>query len=275
MDGTHAFMFPPGKTLEGELSAAMKRIEKEGITYPGGYYDLLVEKYREETLVYPFTLILVGYQRIQNHFFYCRAHEQAGRFLDYGCGTGDGVRQLIRDGFPKEKITAFDITWSAVNLGFDLYRDRGEMSGIFVVSRIFPFGMPEFDSVYSNFVLHCIADDEEYARYLKNAYAALRPGGIFFGSTIGIVEDGGKFTCDNGLQRLTTRAQLVDSLTSAGFTRPEIVRLPVLPGFIPGLVTRCLASGFPRAICRYLFARSVVCNNYNKCFFDFCAEKPQ
>ncbi len=275
MDGTHAFMFPHGKTLEGELSLAMKRIEKGGISYPEGYYDLLVEKYRQETLVYPFTLILAGNPRIQNHFFYRRAQEQAGRFLDYGCGTGDGVRQLIRDGFPKEKITAFDITPSAINLGFDLYRDRGEMSGIFVVSRIFPFGMPEFDSVYSNFVLHCIADDEEYARYLENAYSALRPGGIFFGSTIGMVEDGGTFTRDNGLQRLTTREQLVDSLTRAGFTRPEIVRFPVLPGCIPGLVTKCLASGFPRTICRYLFARSVVCNNYNKCFFDFCAEKPQ
>ena len=275
MDGTHSFMFPPGKTLEGELSAAMKRIEKEGITYPRGYYDLLVEKYRRETLLYPFTLILIGNRRIQNHFFYSSLHEQAGRFLDYGCGTGDGVRQLIRDGFPREKITAFDINWSAINLGFDLYRDRGEMPGIFVVSGTFPFGIVEFDSVYSNFVLHCIADDEEYARYLKNAYSVLRPGGIFFGSTIGMVEDGGKFTCDNGLQKLTTREQLMDSLTAAGFTHHGIVQHPVIPGFISTLVTGCRASGFPRAICRYLFARSVVCNNYNRCFFDFCGEKPQ
>ncbi len=273
MDYPHCFTFPPGTTLEGELSAAMNRIEKEGVTYPHGYYDMLVEKYRREPLLYPFTLILIGNRWIQNHFFYPTLVNHSGRFLDYGCGAGDGVRQLIRDGYPREQITAFDISWSGIHLGFDLYRDREEMSGIFVVSGTFPFGRAEVDTVYSNFVLHCIAEDEEYACYLENAYSALRPGGIFFGSTIGMVEEGGKFTVDNGLQRLTTREQLMDDLTAAGFINHAIVQHPVIPGFLSSLAKQSRASGIARGICRYLFGHSVVCNNYNRCFFDFCTQK--
>jgi SAM-dependent methyltransferase len=275
MDKTHAFKFPPGKTLETELSLAMRRIGNSGIIYPEGYYDRLVEKYSREKILYPFTLILAGNYRIHHHFFYSRLPKRTGRFLDYGCGTGDGVRKLIRDGFPREKISAFDLNWSGINLGFDLYLDRAEMSEVFTVSESFPFGDSEFDTVYSKFVIHCIGDDEELIRYLENAYRALRPGGVFFGSTIGMAESGGCIPPDTAIQRLTTRQQLTDVLAGAGFAPPAIVQSPVVPGHLASVLAAVLKLPVLRGMVRYMFAHSAACNNYNRHFFDFCTKKPE
>jgi SAM-dependent methyltransferase len=64
--------------------------------------------------------------------------QRTGPFLDYGCGTGDNIRQLLRDGFSREQITGFDLTWESLNLGFDLYRDRDAIRALFVVERYIP-----------------------------------------------------------------------------------------------------------------------------------------
>lgn len=126
--------FLPGKTLPGELRAAMKRLAAYGVTYPEGYDRTLLEKYTKEGVRYPHILMITGRPRITSHFFYPRARKRTGRLLDYGCGTGDNVRQLIRDGFPREEITAFDINRESIDLGFDLYRDREDKEDLFVVA---------------------------------------------------------------------------------------------------------------------------------------------
>jgi SAM-dependent methyltransferase len=268
------YQFPPKTCLQSELGAAMKRMGSLGITYPEGYYDRLVEKYKREEVLYPFALMLAGTPQLQDHFAYPRVLQRTGRILDYGCGCGDSVRALIHDGFPREKITAFDIAWSGINLGFDLYLDRGDLFDLFVVSETFPFGPAEFDVVHSCNVIHCIADDEEFRKYLGNTYTTLRPGGIFFGTTMGTLEEGGTFSRDCGLQRLPSREDLIDSLTGAGFIHPEVTQRPYAPGFVLSLITRGLASGVSRAIIRYLFTTIPVVNNYNKYIFRFSAEKP-
>jgi SAM-dependent methyltransferase len=239
--------FPPGKTLPEELRIAMKRIETCGVVFPDGYYETLLEKYTREGVRYPHILMILGQPRINNHFFYSRALKAGGRLLDYGCGTGDNVRQLIRDGFSRERITAFDINPASIDLGFDLYRDREEISDLFTMSDTFPFGPAEFDMVYSASVFHVIADDQEFGTYLANARSVLRPGGIFFGSTLGVVgEKAVRSPGEWGPPRLPTREQLSGYLTSAGFVLPEIVQRHHIPHYIAD----------------------------NRCVFEFCTKKP-
>ena len=241
--------FPPGKTLAEELCAAMKRIEACGIVYPAGYYQTLLEKYTREGVLYPHILIILGEPRINHHFFYSRALKRTGRFLDYGCGTGDNVRQLIRDGFPRGRIAAFDVNRASINLGFDLYRDREKISDLFVVSDTFPFGPAEFDTMYSASVFHVIAEDKVLGTYLANAWSALRPGGILFGSTLGLAEGAVRDPDQRGPPRVMPREDLAGYLTGAGFTSPEIVQ-------------------------HYHVPHDAAARREDICVFEFCTKKP-
>ena len=216
--------FPSGRTLPEELRKAMQRVERYGVIYPPGYYDQLVLKYERKTILYPHILMIIGEPRINTHFCYLRVLSNTGRLLDYGCGTGDNVRQLIRDGYPREHISASDINRASIDLGFDLYRDKADIDDLFTASEAFPFGVGEFDFVYSASVLHVIDDDDELREYLANAYTTLAADGVFFGSTLG-VEDGTVPSPDRwGPQRVITEQQLAEFLTSVGFSCPDVVR---------------------------------------------------
>jgi SAM-dependent methyltransferase len=226
MPAAHSRRFRDGKTFAGELSAAMHRVGALGVPYPDGYCDELIAKYEKDGVPYPHILSILGEPRIKGHFFYARMPGRTGPFLDYGCGTGDNIRQLLRDGFPRIQITGFDLTWESINLGFDLYRDEDRIRDLFVVNDTFPFGKETFDTIYSGSVIHVIADDDELCGYLDNAWAALRPGGILFGSTLGI-DDGD--TCapdEQGPPRVIPRAELTRHLTAAGFLSPSLVKQP-------------------------------------------------
>jgi SAM-dependent methyltransferase len=232
--------FLPGKSLTEELSAAMERVKAYGVTYPEGYHRILTGKYAQKGVRYPHILMILGKPRIHRHFWYPPVLRRAGRLLDYGCGTGDNVRQLIRDGFPREQITAFDINRESIDLGFDLYRDREDTEDLFVVAGSFPFGPEEFDTIYSASVIHVIADDEEFRNYLENAHATLRPGGVLFGSMLGLAEGAVRAPGTRGPPRILTTEQLAGFLTGTGFGSPQIVRRDGVPGYVPGSEQVCV-----------------------------------
>ena len=231
--------FFPGRSLPEEIGRAMNRLARYGVAYPEGYYQDLVEKYTRRGIPYPHILIILGIPRINHHAFYRSALARPGRLLDYGCGTGDNVRQLLRDGFPREQISAFDIGRESVDLGFDLYRDRPAMEDLFVISEKFPFGNNGFEYTYSASVIHVIRNEREYRTYLANAYSALRPGGVFFGSTLGLKEGAARSPGARGPPRILTPEQLESDLTGAGFIRPEIKRRNGVPGYVPGSEELC------------------------------------
>ncbi|MGA2162745.1 MAG: class I SAM-dependent methyltransferase [Methanoregula sp.] len=204
----------------------MHRVGALGVTYPDNYCDTLIAKYEKDGVPYPHILSILGEPRIRGHFFYAQALRRTGPFLDYGCGTGDNIRQLLRDGFPREQITGFDLTWESLNLGFDLYRDWDAIQDLFVVNGTFPFGKGMFDTIYSGSVIHVISEGAELEKYLKNAGNALRPGGVFFGSTLGI-KDGESCEPDElGPPRVMPLEEICRYLEAAGFTRPVLVARP-------------------------------------------------
>lgn len=226
MPAAHSRRFRDGKTLAGELRAAMQRIGALGVTYPEGYCEELIAKYGKDGVPYPHILSILGEPRIRGHFFYARMLRRTGPFLDYGCGTGDNIRQLLRDDFSREQITGFDLTRESLNLGFDLYRDEDTIRDLFVVNGTFPFGAATFDTIYSGSVIHVIADEDELFGYLDNAWKALRPGGILFGSTLGLEDGDSCAPDDQGPPRVMPRAELIRHLLAAGFEPPELVKMP-------------------------------------------------
>ena len=247
MPAPHSRTFPDGKTLEGELAAAMQRAGAFGVTYPPHYHETLGAKYAKDSVPYPHILTILGEPRIRSHFYYKNALKRTGTFLDYGCGTGDNIRQLLRDNFPRAQITGFDLSWESIDLGFDLYLDRDKLGDLFVVQDTFPFRAEQFDTIYSGSVIHVIADDAELDEYLANAYSALRPGGVLFGSTLGI-EDGGACSPDeHGPPRVSPRSTIVRHIIAAGFAEPVLVSKPH-EAHHPG---------------------------DKKCVFEFCTKKPE
>jgi SAM-dependent methyltransferase len=177
--------FPEGTNLKNELEGAMKRVGARGVRYPKGYLDKLVRKYTKIGIGYPRILMRLGEPLILTHGHYKEVLEKGGKFLDFGCGTGDDIRQLMRDGYPKKDILGFDIDCNSLDLGFDLYNDRSKMKGIFIVSKEPHFKDGTFDIVYSGSVLHTLPKMAAVNKYLDRARDALKSGGILFGSTLG------------------------------------------------------------------------------------------
>jgi SAM-dependent methyltransferase len=210
----------------------MKRIEKLGVKYPPGYHETIAKRYTLETVPYPYIVMHIGDARIRRHFLYPDLFEKPGDLLDYGCGSGDAIRQLIRDGYPADRITGFDVSDSSLLLGYDLYLDRQEMEKRVLVSVSFPFAAERFDLIYSGSVIHVIRDENEFLTYLGNACRALKSGGIFFGSTLGLA-DGTAWRGNGGPPRMMPEREIRDHLEAAGFSR-ILIRNEEIPQYRNG-----------------------------------------
>lgn len=172
-------------TLKSELIRVMDKLASNGINYPSGYRETLIRKYKKQGVKYPRILMRIGDPNIRKHNSYLEILQLKGDYLDYGCGTGDDIRALVNDGYPPQKIVGYDVNWSSINLGFDLYLDRANLKVRFIVSKEFPFSPSTFDIVYSGSVLHVLHMKRAIKHYISNAFAVLNPDGIFFGSTLG------------------------------------------------------------------------------------------
>lgn len=216
-------ILPDGTTLAEALHRAMTRIEQTGVKYPDGYYETIQKRYTRENLPYPFIVLHMGDARIRKHFLYPDLFRNTGDLLDYGCGTGDAIRQLIRDGYPPDKLIGFDISDASLRLGYDLYLDRDEIEKRIVVFPVFPCPRERYDRVYSGSVIHVLGDEREFASYLRNAYESLRPGGLFFGSTLGLADSAAERP-DRGPPRLMRQQELAAAIEQGGFLAIRIVK---------------------------------------------------
>ena len=211
------------KNLAENIRSAMERIEGLGIVYPEGYYEELCRRYNLTNVPYPFIVRHVGNPRIVRHFLYSEILKRDGELLDYGCGTGDALRQLIRDGYPRERIHGFDVNGGSILLGADLYLDHKEIEGLVSVSPAFAPVACMYDIVYSGSVVHVIEDEDEFRTYLNNANIILKPGGTLFGSTLGL-DDSQKERGRHGPPRLMHKNELEDYFRAAGFCNIKIIQ---------------------------------------------------
>ncbi|MDO8871693.1 MAG: class I SAM-dependent methyltransferase [Methanoregula sp.] len=216
-------MMPDGKTLAEELHRAMKRIEGFGVRYPLGYYDTITQRYTLENVPYPYIVMQIGEARIRKHFLYSELFGKGGDLLDYGCGTGDAIRQLIRDGYPVSRITGFDVSDASLRIGYDLYLDRDEIEPLVSVAPSFPCPHERFDRVYSGSVIHVLGDERDFLEYLEKAHRTLRKGGVFFGSTLGL-DDAAPGRGRDGPPRLMRKRELVESFEKTGFSEIQILQ---------------------------------------------------
>jgi SAM-dependent methyltransferase len=212
--------FPQGTNLKDEMGKAMKRVGALGVRYPKGYIDILVRKYTKKGIEYPRILMRLGDPNIKKHEHYKEIMKKKGKLLDFGCGTGDDLRQLIRDGYPKKDLLGFDIDWNSIELGFDLYRDKLMMKGIFFVSKELHLKDETLDIVYSGSVLHTMRQMKNVNRYLCATSKILKKGGILFGSTLG------SFRPMNQEKRTTflTKKSFHSLLRKQGFKNIDIFR---------------------------------------------------
>ena len=176
---------PEEFNLERELLRVMSLLASIGVNYPPGYKEILIRKYKKDKVRYPRILMRMGEPNIRKHQRFQDILQLKSDFLDYGCGTGDDIRALVKSGYPPQKIVGYDVNWDSINLGFDLYLDQDRLGIQFTVSKEFPFHPSTFDIVYSGSVLHVLRTKRTIKSYISNAYAVLKPAGILFGSTLG------------------------------------------------------------------------------------------
>jgi len=226
---------PEKLNLEMEFHRIMEILASIGVIYPPGYIEMLIHKYKKDGVRYPRILMRMGDPNIRKHKQFQEILQIKSDFLDYGCGTGDDIRALVKSGYLPQKIVGYDVNWSSINLGFDLYLDRDKLGIQFMVSKDFPFHPSTFNVVYSGSVIHVLRSKRAIKRYVSNAYAVLKPAGIFFGSTLGFKKGEPNPLRDERMRRggwlrrlwrkrlkLLSREELNDLLHEAGFSEVEV-----------------------------------------------------
>lgn len=121
-----------------------------------------------------------------------------GRFLDIGCCLGQDLRKLIYDGVPPERVAGAELNGAFVDLGYDLFKDKGRLAGkapIVSASILVDPSSPAsplnslvgtFSSVQLGMLLHLFTWEEQLAAF-RHTLTLLRgqPGDRIFGQATG------------------------------------------------------------------------------------------
>jgi len=101
------------------------------------------------------------------------------KILDLGCGTGRNSKLMLKFLGPEGRITGLDISPEMEQQFVSNFKDDERVR--FINKRIDqPVALGEmFDKVFISFVIHGFPH-EVRAEVIRNAYAHLKPGGMFF-----------------------------------------------------------------------------------------------
>lgn len=68
--------------------------------------------------------------------------------LDVGCCVGQNVRKLVVDGAPAEKVFGVDIQRGFIDIGYDLFLDKGKLQSKFITADVMdPKKNPQWDKL--------------------------------------------------------------------------------------------------------------------------------
>ena len=66
--------------------------------------------------------------------------------MDLGCGLGQDLRVLVRDGTPAENLVGLDLMREYIDLGYELFQDRERLSSTFIAQDFFE-DTPEIENI--------------------------------------------------------------------------------------------------------------------------------
>ncbi|KAI9708135.1 MAG: hypothetical protein M1812_008122 [Candelaria pacifica] len=100
--------------------------------------------------------------------------------LDVGCCLGQDIRRIVFDGAPSENIYGTDLHGALMEVGYDLFLDRGKLRTTFIAADIFNPSSAlvqlhgQFDIIYAGSFLH-LFDWETQVAAAKQFVTLLRP----------------------------------------------------------------------------------------------------
>lgn len=117
------------------------------------------------------------------------------KLLDMACCFGQTVRELVAGGAPAENVYGCDLEQGFIDMGYELFKDRGKLQSKFLVANIFDANSAladwrgKFDMVYAGSFFH-LWGLEDQIKVSKAVAGLLRPekGSMILGRQIGAVE---------------------------------------------------------------------------------------
>lgn len=115
--------------------------------------------------------------------------------LDLGCCFGQDIRKLVYDGAPSEKLSACDLQYGFIDLGYALFADRDSLRTHFFAADIFDENgslgdkSGSFDFIYAGSFLHLFSQTDQIEA-CKRIVKLLKPhaGSTVFGRQMGNIK---------------------------------------------------------------------------------------
>ncbi|KAG8158148.1 hypothetical protein KVR01_011909 [Diaporthe batatas] len=121
-------------------------------------------------------------------------------FLDLGCCAGQDLRKLVHDGAPSENLVGVDTERRFMELGYELFGDRGSLRARFLTGDVFDPGFlselrGRVDIIFVGSFLHLFSFEQQQA-IVAQLVRLLRPGpgSLVFGRHMATTEKGGVTT---------------------------------------------------------------------------------
>ncbi|ROV87636.1 hypothetical protein VMCG_10632 [Cytospora schulzeri] len=189
------------KTFSGVTSDARHLLE--GYAHvPGAEVDSYVLDIRDKAWnIYPypcigqFRFLNLSLHKQPSYASLVQRLQQGAKYLDIGCCLGQDIRKLVADGAPSENLYGAELLGDFIQLGYDLFRDKGTLKTHFMQADILdPNSQLQsltktVDFIHLGMILH-IFSWEEQRELLETCIQIMKPqaGVLILGQAVGHAE---------------------------------------------------------------------------------------